>query len=255
METGVEREQEPDRFAPAIDVATRLLNNIETVVYGKREEVQARPRRADVRRPRAPRGCPRHREDGARPRDRREHAAQRSMPRSHSISVAQSAKVCTSPLTTCFTRPYHLCPAEPAPSGPQPHQEQVRKAIRRGRRAAGQGGAYQASALPYPLLRIIFGSWANGGRGLARRPDEAQAAESATACAWRAGDLRAGPTGYCGCGQCRHIAASSYLASAAPTDRYLRCSLVCSCCRLHYGPAPRRYRVTRRYRQCSLPVR
>ena len=40
METGVEREQEPDRFAPAIDVATRLLNNIETVVYGKREEVK-----------------------------------------------------------------------------------------------------------------------------------------------------------------------------------------------------------------------
>jgi MoxR-like ATPase len=29
-----------DRFAPAIDVATRLLDNIETVVYGKREEVK-----------------------------------------------------------------------------------------------------------------------------------------------------------------------------------------------------------------------
>ena len=40
METGVERVQEPDRFAPAIDVATRLLDNIETVVYGKREEVK-----------------------------------------------------------------------------------------------------------------------------------------------------------------------------------------------------------------------
>ena len=40
METGVERAQEPDRFASAIDVATRLLNNIETVVYGKREEVK-----------------------------------------------------------------------------------------------------------------------------------------------------------------------------------------------------------------------
>ena len=40
METGVERVQQPDRFAPAIDVATRLLDNIETVVYGKREEVK-----------------------------------------------------------------------------------------------------------------------------------------------------------------------------------------------------------------------
>src|SRR5215210_9317579 len=40
METGVEQAQEPDRFASAIDVATRLLNNIETVVYGKREEVK-----------------------------------------------------------------------------------------------------------------------------------------------------------------------------------------------------------------------
>src|ERR687898_125843 len=29
-----------ERFAPAIDVATRLLDNIETVVYGKREEVK-----------------------------------------------------------------------------------------------------------------------------------------------------------------------------------------------------------------------
>ncbi len=34
-----ERERQ-DRFAPAIDVATRLLDNIETVVYGKREEVK-----------------------------------------------------------------------------------------------------------------------------------------------------------------------------------------------------------------------
>jgi MoxR-like ATPase len=40
METGVERVQQPDRFAPAIDVVTRLLDNIETVVYGKREEVK-----------------------------------------------------------------------------------------------------------------------------------------------------------------------------------------------------------------------
>ena len=40
MESGVERAQEPDRFGPAIDVATRLLDNIETVVYGKREEVK-----------------------------------------------------------------------------------------------------------------------------------------------------------------------------------------------------------------------
>ena len=40
METGVERAQEPDRFGPAIDVAARLLDNIETVVYGKREEVK-----------------------------------------------------------------------------------------------------------------------------------------------------------------------------------------------------------------------
>jgi MoxR-like ATPase len=40
MEAGVDRIQEPDRFAPAIDVATRLLDNIETVVYGKREEVK-----------------------------------------------------------------------------------------------------------------------------------------------------------------------------------------------------------------------
>jgi MoxR-like ATPase len=41
MEAGVDRiEEEPDRFAPAIDVATRLLDNIETVVYGKREEVK-----------------------------------------------------------------------------------------------------------------------------------------------------------------------------------------------------------------------
>src|SRR6188472_4210683 len=31
---------EQDRFAGAVDVATRLLNNIETVVYGKREEVK-----------------------------------------------------------------------------------------------------------------------------------------------------------------------------------------------------------------------
>jgi MoxR-like ATPase len=38
---GVEGEVEgQDRFAPAIDVATRLLDNIETVVYGKREEVK-----------------------------------------------------------------------------------------------------------------------------------------------------------------------------------------------------------------------
>jgi MoxR-like ATPase len=29
-----------ERFAPAIDVATRLIDNIETVVYGKREEVK-----------------------------------------------------------------------------------------------------------------------------------------------------------------------------------------------------------------------
>ncbi len=41
MEAGVERvQEEPERFAPAIDVATRLLDNIETVVYGKREEVK-----------------------------------------------------------------------------------------------------------------------------------------------------------------------------------------------------------------------
>jgi MoxR-like ATPase len=39
METGVERVQ-PDRFAPAMDIVTRLLDNIETVVYGKREEVK-----------------------------------------------------------------------------------------------------------------------------------------------------------------------------------------------------------------------
>ena len=41
-QTGVAR-AEPEgqeRFAPAIDVATRLLDNIETVVYGKREEVK-----------------------------------------------------------------------------------------------------------------------------------------------------------------------------------------------------------------------
>ena len=41
MEAGVDRiQEEPERFAPAIDVATRLLDNIETVVYGKREEVK-----------------------------------------------------------------------------------------------------------------------------------------------------------------------------------------------------------------------
>ena len=40
MEAGVDLKEEPDRFAPAIDVATRLLDNIETVVYGKREEVK-----------------------------------------------------------------------------------------------------------------------------------------------------------------------------------------------------------------------
>src|SRR6188768_3982465 len=31
---------EQDRFAGAVDVATRLLDNVETVVYGKREEVK-----------------------------------------------------------------------------------------------------------------------------------------------------------------------------------------------------------------------
>ena len=41
MEAGVDLKEEPDRFAPAIDVATRLLDNIETVVYGKREEVSS----------------------------------------------------------------------------------------------------------------------------------------------------------------------------------------------------------------------
>nr|MBA2463304.1 AAA family ATPase [Actinomycetota bacterium] len=40
METGVERVLQPDRFAPAIEIATRLLDNVETVVYGKREEVK-----------------------------------------------------------------------------------------------------------------------------------------------------------------------------------------------------------------------
>src|ERR1044072_3069253 len=41
MEAGVDRiQEEPERFAPAIDVATRLLDNIETVVYGKSEEVK-----------------------------------------------------------------------------------------------------------------------------------------------------------------------------------------------------------------------
>jgi MoxR-like ATPase len=41
MEAGVDRvQEEPERFASAIDVATRLLDNIETVVYGKREEVK-----------------------------------------------------------------------------------------------------------------------------------------------------------------------------------------------------------------------
>ena len=33
-------EEGQERFAPAIEVATRLLDNIETVVYGKREEVK-----------------------------------------------------------------------------------------------------------------------------------------------------------------------------------------------------------------------
>src|SRR5688572_28668094 len=41
MEAGVDRiQEEPERFASAIDVATRLLDNIETVVYGKSEEVK-----------------------------------------------------------------------------------------------------------------------------------------------------------------------------------------------------------------------
>ena len=41
MEAGGDRvQEEPQRFAPAIDVATRLLDNIETVVYGKSEEVK-----------------------------------------------------------------------------------------------------------------------------------------------------------------------------------------------------------------------
>src|SRR5215210_716724 len=40
METGVEQAQEPDRFASAVAVATRLVDNIETVVYGKREEIK-----------------------------------------------------------------------------------------------------------------------------------------------------------------------------------------------------------------------
>ena len=36
----VQRLEQHDRFAAAIDVTTRLLDNIETVVYGKREEVK-----------------------------------------------------------------------------------------------------------------------------------------------------------------------------------------------------------------------
>ena len=39
-QTHVEVAADPERFARAIDVASRLLDNIETVVYGKREEVK-----------------------------------------------------------------------------------------------------------------------------------------------------------------------------------------------------------------------
>ncbi|MBA3429590.1 MAG: hypothetical protein H0U07_13620, partial [Actinobacteria bacterium] len=39
-QTHVEAAADPERFARAIDVASRLLDNIETVVYGKREEVK-----------------------------------------------------------------------------------------------------------------------------------------------------------------------------------------------------------------------
>ena len=35
-----EPEQVQERFSRAIDVASRLLDNIETVVYGKREELK-----------------------------------------------------------------------------------------------------------------------------------------------------------------------------------------------------------------------
>ena len=35
-----ERESEPERFARASEIADRFLDNIETVVYGKRDEIK-----------------------------------------------------------------------------------------------------------------------------------------------------------------------------------------------------------------------
>ena len=40
VEPAVARESEPERFAKASDVCDRFVDNIETVVYGKRDEIK-----------------------------------------------------------------------------------------------------------------------------------------------------------------------------------------------------------------------
>ena len=58
------------RFERAVDVAARLLANVETVVHGKREEIRLVLAALACGRPRALRGRARHGEDRARARDR-----------------------------------------------------------------------------------------------------------------------------------------------------------------------------------------
>ena len=41
VEQAVARENEPERFARASEIASRMIANLETVVYGKKEEIKA----------------------------------------------------------------------------------------------------------------------------------------------------------------------------------------------------------------------